>query len=318
MARPVTTTPVTGTPATPAGATPTPDADAAAVTKDGAPAATTAQPAQTTRIAATPAAASAATNTPTPDGAEAKTSAASAEQGLEAGRAGDKATGQPAPGSSAGNGRAADGVTPANTPQTVSDTASGPLVTGSDRVPAGSPTQAGDSFGRVPAGMTTLGAGHSAGPSTIGQVAQGRGGEAMAVPVDEVAVHIQRAAARGEDRIRIRLHPAELGQIDVRLKVGSDGLAKVVVTIERAETFDLMQRDARGLERALQDAGLKTDSGNLSFNLRGDGQDGFGDRHERAEGAAAPAEQTDTAAPDADPRAEYTPILTDRVIDIRV
>ena len=38
--------------------------------------------------------------------------------------------------------------------------------------------------------------------------------------------------------------------------------------------MDLLQRDARDLERALQDAGLRADSGSLSFNLRGDGRNG--------------------------------------------
>ena len=41
--------------------------------------------------------------------------------------------------------------------------------------------------------------------------------------------------------------------------------------VERSETLDLLQRDARSLERALNDAGLKADSGSLEFNLRGDG-----------------------------------------------
>jgi len=38
---------------------------------------------------------------------------------------------------------------------------------------------------------------------------------------------------------------------------------------------DQLQRDSRALERALQDAGLKTDSQNLQFSLRG-GQNGRG------------------------------------------
>jgi len=115
---------------------------------------------------------------------------------------------------------------------------------------------------------------------------------AQPVPVDQVAVHIQRAAAAGEDRIRIRLHPAELGQIDVRLKVGHDGVVRAVVAVDRAETFNLMQRDAHGLERALQDAGLKTDSGSLSFNLRGEGQGGQGGEPEaRYSPTAGPANQ---------------------------
>jgi hypothetical protein len=38
--------------------------------------------------------------------------------------------------------------------------------------------------------------------------------------------------------------------------------------------MELLQRDARDLERALQDAGLRADSGSLSFNLRGQGREG--------------------------------------------
>ncbi len=93
---------------------------------------------------------------------------------------------------------------------------------------------------------------------------------AASLPASQVAVHIQRAAAAGQDRIRITLHPAELGQIDIKLKVSNDGAVRAIVSIERPETFELLQRDARGLEKALQDAGLKTDSGSLSFNLKGE------------------------------------------------
>ena len=42
---------------------------------------------------------------------------------------------------------------------------------------------------------------------------------------------------------------------------------------DRPETLDMLQRDARVLERALNDAGLRADSGGLSFNLRSDGSD---------------------------------------------
>ena len=95
---------------------------------------------------------------------------------------------------------------------------------------------------------------------------------AASLPASQVAVHIQRAAAAGQDRIRITLHPAELGQIDIKLSVSNDGAVRAIVSIERPETFELLQRDARGLEKALQDAGLKTDSGSLSFNLKGENE----------------------------------------------
>src|SRR3546814_9101110 len=60
--------------------------------------------------------------------------------------------------------------------------------------------------------------------------------------------------------------------LEVKLENASDGTLRAVISAERSETLDLLQRDARGLERALQEAGVKTDSGSLSFNLRGQGQ----------------------------------------------
>jgi flagellar hook-length control protein FliK len=77
----------------------------------------------------------------------------------------------------------------------------------------------------------------------------------------------------GQDQINIKLHPAELGRIEVKLENASDGTLRAVISAERPETLDLLQRDARGLERALQEAGVKTDSGSLNFNLRGQGHE---------------------------------------------
>jgi flagellar hook-length control protein FliK len=96
---------------------------------------------------------------------------------------------------------------------------------------------------------------------------------AAANPAEQIAVQVQRAQVAGQDRISIKLHPAELGRIEVKLENASDGTLRAVISAERSETLDLLQRDARGLERALQDAGVKTDSGSLNFNLRGQGQE---------------------------------------------
>jgi flagellar hook-length control protein FliK len=92
--------------------------------------------------------------------------------------------------------------------------------------------------------------------------------------VAQVAMHVAQAAAEGSDRINIRLSPSELGRIDVRLDFGPDGRVQAVFAADRPQTVELLQRDARDLERALQDAGLRADSGSLSFNLRGDGRNG--------------------------------------------
>ncbi len=87
-------------------------------------------------------------------------------------------------------------------------------------------------------------------------------------PQVQVALHIAKAVKNGADRISIRLNPAELGRVDVKLDVNQAGQVAATVTVERPETLELLKADARALERALADAGLETDRDNLSFNLR--------------------------------------------------
>jgi flagellar hook-length control protein FliK len=108
------------------------------------------------------------------------------------------------------------------------------------------------------------------------------------------------ARARGGDRaFEIQLDPPELGRIDVRLEIGDDNRLRAHLTVERADTFDLVQRDARALERALQAAGMKLEDGALQFSLRDqgfarghrpDGASGFaGEAGGAEESAAEPA-----------------------------
>ncbi len=92
-------------------------------------------------------------------------------------------------------------------------------------------------------------------------------------PVSEqISVQISKAVKAGIDRIDIQLRPKELGRVDVRLELAADGRVNATVTVDNRETLELLKTDARGLEKALDDAGLKTDSNSLNFNLRG--QDG--------------------------------------------
>jgi len=85
---------------------------------------------------------------------------------------------------------------------------------------------------------------------------------------EQISVQISKAAAEGLDRINIQLRPAELGRIQVELNIGADGQVSAVVTADNKSTLDLLQRDARNLEQALQNAGLDLNSGDLTFNLR--------------------------------------------------
>lgn len=90
-----------------------------------------------------------------------------------------------------------------------------------------------------------------------------------------------------------------------------------MVTVERPETLELLQRDARGLERALQDAGLRTDSGSLNFNLRGDGQQSANNEFAPAPGGPDADDSGETGdGGDKDQAVSHQG--TDRALDIAV
>ncbi len=94
---------------------------------------------------------------------------------------------------------------------------------------------------------------------------------AKAVPLDGVAVEIAAHASEGKNRFEIRLDPPELGRIEVRLDIDKSGQVVSHISADRGDTLDLLRRDSANLERALQDAGLKTGSNNLQFSLRDQG-----------------------------------------------
>ena len=135
-------------------------------------------------------------------------------------------------------------------------------------------------------------------------------------PAEQIALQVQKAQLAGKDQVTIKLHPAELGRIDVKLEKGDDGVLRAVISAERSETLDLLQRDARGLERALQEAGVKTDSGSLNFNLKGQ-QDPEHGQAEARMGKPAGGADAETEGPAAPPP---PPALAshDGALDIRV
>ena len=91
------------------------------------------------------------------------------------------------------------------------------------------------------------------------------------VPVAGLAVEIAAQMRAGKNRFEIRLDPPELGRIDVRLDVDKDGNVTSRMMVERSDTLDLLRRDAHQLERALNQAGLKTADNALEFSLRDHG-----------------------------------------------
>lgn len=84
----------------------------------------------------------------------------------------------------------------------------------------------------------------------------------------QLAFEMVRQVGEGNSRFQIRLDPPELGRIDVRLDIDKSGQVNARLIVEKSETLDLMQRDQRALERALQQAGLDGTKTNLEFSLK--------------------------------------------------
>lgn len=91
----------------------------------------------------------------------------------------------------------------------------------------------------------------------------------------QVAAEIARHLKNGQTRFQMRFDPPELGRVDVNMRVGADGGVQAHLIVERPETLDMFLRDQRSLERALEAAGLSTNSENLQFSLKQDGGRGF-------------------------------------------
>ena len=109
--------------------------------------------------------------------------------------------------------------------------------------------------------------------------------QAAAIPLSGVAIDIAGKALAGKNRFEIRLDPPELGRIEVRLDVDKDGRVTSHVIADNKDTLNLLQRDASGLQRAFQDAGLKTSDNGLQFSLR---DQSSGQQQQQNPGAANP------------------------------
>lgn len=104
--------------------------------------------------------------------------------------------------------------------------------------------------------------------STSGQLPTQAQAQAAA---SQVAGQMQLQSRAGQSRFQMRLDPPELGRIEVHMKVKDGGDVEAHLIVDKPETLDMFMRDQKGLERALEQAGLKADQGALQFSLRDEG-----------------------------------------------
>lgn len=122
-------------------------------------------------------------------------------------------------------------------------------------------------------------------------------------PAEQVSVQVQNAIRNGNDRIQIKLSPASLGNVEVKLELSPDKTVQAIVYADKSETLDMLERDARVLQKALEDAGLRTNSDSLSFaqrdssgsgNAQADARDGAGGQQDANSEPDASTENNDS------------------------
>jgi len=155
--------------------------------------------------------------------------------------------------------------------------------------------------------------------NSTSQAANAARANAQLPAAEQVSTQLSAAIKDGQDRIKISLHPSELGRVEVKIDVGHDGRVIAAVAVDKQETLDLLQRDARVLERALRDAGFDTGSNSLNFGLSQNGQDG---QHEGTNFAnlGLPADELgeDSALPTVPSMSQTSDMKADGGLDIQV
>jgi flagellar hook-length control protein FliK len=139
------------------------------------------------------------------------------------------------------------------------------------------------------------------------------------VPLNGLAVEIAASARSGKSRFEIRLDPADLGRIDVRIAVDQNGQVTSHLTVERPETLSMLRQDAPQLQQALNDAGLKTGNGGLQFSLRDQSSSGQNNGNQNFGNAQRLVVSEDDAVPAAMAGRSYGRMLgASGGVDIRV
>jgi hypothetical protein len=147
----------------------------------------------------------------------------------------------------------------------------------------GAPPPAADPQLGVTAGVAALAETPQAGAAAMPAVAPSASRSAVAGTASPTA-QLQPAlsllvAKGGAQRITVALHPAELGQVEVRVERSPAGAILVSLVAERPETLHALARGQDQISQALDRAGLPAENRSITFQIapavvsagRGDG-----------------------------------------------
>jgi len=90
-----------------------------------------------------------------------------------------------------------------------------------------------------------------------------------AVPAQQIASALMATGTGvgGSQLLTLRLHPEELGAVQIRIERTADGPAQVEITVARAETLALLRADSTALGHALDQAGIPSQDRSVTLLL---------------------------------------------------
>lgn len=121
----------------------------------------------------------------------------------------------------------------------------------------------------------------------------------------DVGVAIAHRVSAGGEEVIVRLDPAELGRIEVRMSFDKHGDLRAVIAADSPVALDMLRRDSADLSRALNDAGVRNGGQSLHFQSEG----GNSGNHQRSPWLTADPRKTHSMS---DTDVETTPFQSVR------
>lgn len=130
-----------------------------------------------------------------------------------------------------------------------------------------------------------------------------------------LGVEIARKVDAGEDTLRVRLNPAELGRVEVTLAFDDKGRVQATMRAESQHTLALLRQDAPDLGRALDQAGIRNDAASFRFESRDGGSGSSTGGQSAFQQQSRGGSQQFRDDPESQPAA-YRPIRSDGQVDL--
>jgi flagellar hook-length control protein FliK len=103
----------------------------------------------------------------------------------------------------------------------------------------------------------------------------------------------------GNKQMTVRLHPADLGTIQVRIQRAASGTARIDISADKPETLQALQRDQDALHRTLDEANIPASGRTVTFHsIQSPPQTTTGAASGHGSGSDAPAGRNNNATSD--------------------